>query len=636
MFDEVETLVRNSTFIQAKEESEPAELKLKPIEELADLQKSLTESSTDVQAFLKPKTFPCYLFLKFLRQKGHVEGCDFLTELGTRYKTASSSSRANKALPLFERYLEVQLEAEQMSLQDLESKEGDGSERKANAPASPNDKGSPRAKQINQVASAPPPAAAAGPAAAAAGEAASDPNAPPPSPPVVEVRLRPFVDAAQPGLCDTLRAMCEAIDTTAPVDLFDDLQQLIANEWVKVGLFSQFRLDVLFNTYVQLMDYKHKQITPQDFRVFRPLGRGAFGMVSAVQKTDTKGIFAMKEMKKKQVKSNYSEDMCVLERNVLATMNQAFVLSLKYAFHDATTLFLVFDMCTGGDFKFHLSNSGRPKAFPPSRAKIYAAEILVGLEHMHSFDIIYRDLKPQNLLVQSDGHVKISDLGLCIQLENNEPYKHVAGTPGYWAPEVLAKKGSCKGSDHWSYAVTLYEMLTSRRPENKAKKKFEWSPFSDSNSNEDNALDENGILVLNIDYSDPVFKEDPTAIDLLQKLFEPDPAKRIGYNGAPEIKAHPYFKSIDWEQLERLEVRPKFIPNKHTVYAETVGDVGDFDQSKYRKMKILPEDEELYKDWNFISEEGIQKELADALFKIDTCAPKLAPVASGSSCCILL
>jgi beta-adrenergic-receptor kinase len=264
--------------------------------------------------------------------------------------------------------------------------------------------------------------------------------------------------------------------------------------------------------------------------------------------------------------------------------------------------------------------------------------ILLGLEHMHSFDIIYRDMKPHNMLLNSDGHVIISDLGLTIKIRPDKPCRHLAGTAGYWAPEIISKKGTYKTSDYWSWAVLVHEMLSGSRPRSKAKGKLEWSPFGQSRTMEENAQNEQGVLVLDMDWSDPVFVADPTVVDLLKKIFKEDHTKRLGANGVHEIKEHPYFNEINWEQLERLEMKPPYIPNKDKVYAQTIGEVGEFNQGKFRKMKITPEDDKYYADWAFISEEGIQAELAQALYKIDN--PPLASnqtqLANHSSCCTLL
>jgi len=297
-------------------------------------------------------------------------------------------------------------------------------------------------------------------------------------------------------------------------------------------------------------------------------------------------------------------------------MRSPFVLNLKYSFHNEKNLYLIFDMCSGGDLKFHLRGA---KSFDPDRALFYAAEVLLGLEHIHSFNIVYRDLKPNNILLDEAGHVKISDLGLAIKLRKNKILKHLAGTAGYWAPEIVTKSGTFKVSDYWSFGTFVYEMLTGRRPRCLCVKKTkEWCPFGQRRSMEENAQKE-GILKLNIEY--PPDKISPLCKDLLQKLFVVDPVKRLGANGAHEIKAHPYFESIDWNKLQALEVAPPFIPDPRTVHAQSIGEVGEFNRGKFKKIKLTEEDEKLYANFTYISDDWIQQELVTALKKQDSPLP---------------
>jgi serine/threonine protein kinase len=348
----------------------------------------------------------------------------------------------------------------------------------------------------------------------------------------------------------------------------------------------------LYKKYVRCEAYCRQPVKLKDFRIFRVLGRGAFGAVSAVQKIDTHAIFAMKEMGKKQVKMNQSEWMVNNEKKVLSKMHSPFVLNLKYSFHNEDTLYLIFDMCSGGDLKFHLKSNqtvGKDRAFSNERSRFYAAEVLLGLEHIHSFDIVYRDLKPNNILLETNGHVKISDLGLTIKLRKNKVLKHLAGTAGYWAPEIVMKTGTYKASDFWSFGVFLYEMLAGRRPRCKCGKKGDdWCPFGQKRLMEENAIKEGALANLRIEVDYPPDKFSLEARDLLQKLFIVDASKRLGAGGAHEIKQHPYFSSIDWHRLEALDVKVPFLPDARTVNANSIGEVGEFNKGKFKKIKITP------------------------------------------------
>lgn len=422
-----------------------------------------------------------------------------------------------------------------------------------------------------------------------------------------------------------------------PVESFNSIIAAFARVFQVDKMLDDFIASPQWKRYVQLRAYVKKRMTLDHFRVFRVLGRGAFGAVSAVQKIDTHAIFAMKEMAKRQVKHQQSEWVCVNERKVLAKMKSPFVLNLKYSFHNSENMYLIFDMCSGGDLKFHLRNE-KMRCFSLERSRFYAAEVLLGLEHIHSLNIVYRDLKPTNILLDEEGHCVISDLGLTVHLKKNKLIKHLAGTAGYWAPEILQKAGTYKTSDYWSFGVMLYEMMLGRRPSCKCSKKDpQWCPFGQSRSMEQFALKEDGVLILDVDYPRELI---PDAVDLLKKLFEPNPEKRIGaVHGAAEIKAHPFFKSVDWAKLENKEITPPFKPDNHTVNANSIGEVGETNKAKYRKIKLLDEDEKHYEDFDFINMDALEAEMVTALIKMDAPPAPAKEVpkgnSNGSGCCLV-
>uniref|UniRef100_A0A7S3ZI58 G protein-coupled receptor kinase n=1 Tax=Lotharella globosa TaxID=91324 RepID=A0A7S3ZI58_9EUKA len=393
--------------------------------------------------------------------------------------------------------------------------------------------------------------------------------------------------------------------------------------------YDTFLVSKEYMEYIQIRDYSKKKVTLDDFRIFRPLGRGAFGLVSVVQKTDTHAVYAMKEIIKKKIKKLRSEWMCINEMRVLAKMRSPFVLNLKYSFHSNKALYMVFDMCDGGDLKYHL----RSGAFSKERARFYAAEVLLGLEHIHSWDICYRDLKPENILLTNTGHVKISDLGLAVKLPKSKDkvLKHLAGTPGYWAPELLAKVGTFKQSDYWSFGVLVFQMLVGRRVPNplddrgrsgrsSRKKKTpepdeKWSPFARGSCEAAAKQDpEMKNIVVTIKY--PAFFDDVT-VDLLKKLFTVDYKHRLGAGSAEEIKKHKYFGSICWPEMMRMQVKPPFVPENHVIHAQTIAEVGEFDSADLKKIKYgIEDDKKYYKDFAYVNREAFYEEVS-----ICICAP---------------
>ena len=340
-------------------------------------------------------------------------------------------------------------------------------------------------------------------------------------------------------------------------------------------------------------------------------------------------------MSKKKVKKDDSAWMVVNEKKMLSKTHSPFVLGLQYCFHTIDSLFLVFDMCAGGDLKFHLRMENRTRPFPNARACFHAAEVLLGLEHLHSMNIVYRDLKPDNILLSEDGHCMISDLGLTIQLKKGKTLKHLAGTPAYWAPEILEKSGTYTQSDYWSFGVLLFEMLTGKRPPCLCDKKTkQWCPFGRSN-HEENAQSGEGELKLDVPYSSPYLTEE--AISLLKQLFEVDPSKRLGAGGAHEIKSHPYFASIDWVKLAHKTLTPPFVPEEKTVHAASIADVGEFNNAEFRGIKITGKDNERWdKEFVYVSPECAEKEISRALYASDN-PPEQDPVEVKKSgpCCVV-
>lgn len=154
---------------------------------------------------------------------------------------------------------------------------------------------------------------------------------------------------------------------------------------------------------------KKGKVSKEDFATYSLLGEGSYGKVVLVKKKDTGKQYAMKILKKKMVEQRNQVEHTMSERRILEAINHPFIVKMDYAFQSASKLFFVIDYCPGGELFFYLSQIGR---FKEEAAKFYAANILLGLEYLHSKNIIYRDLKPENVLVDADGYVKITDFGL--------------------------------------------------------------------------------------------------------------------------------------------------------------------------------------------------------------------------------
>ena len=295
-----------------------------------------------------------------------------------------------------------------------------------------------------------------------------------------------------------------------------------------------------------------EKVTIDDFELLKVLGKGSFGKVMQVKKKDTGEILAMKILQKDKVLEKHQLEHTKAERHILQAVQHPFMVHLRFAFQSEAKLYMVLDYVNGGELFFHLQNSVR---FSEVRARLYGAEILLALGHLHKLGVIYRDLKPENILLDKDGHVRLTDFGLAKQnISDNKTYTF-CGTPEYLAPEVVTSEGHGRGVDWWSLGTLIYEMMNGL------------PPFYDPN------MTEMYKKIMNSPLNFPSFFS-ANAKDLLSKLLERNPEKRLGSGegDVEEIKAHPFFETIDWEKLYNRDVETPFKPN---VGSDT--DVQNFD-----------------------------------------------------------
>lgn len=281
-------------------------------------------------------------------------------------------------------------------------------------------------------------------------------------------------------------------------------------------------------------------LTVNDFELLKVVGKGSFGKVMQVKKKDTGKVYAMKVLKKAHLVARKQVAHTQTERKVLENIDHPFIVSLRFAFQTEDKLYMILDYFTGGELFFHLKNTGR---FPEARAKFYAAEIVLALEELHRHAIIYRDLKPENVLLDEQGNIILTDFGLSKESISGDQLTHTfCGTPEYLAPEVIHGAGYGKAVDWWSLGTLLYEMLTGL------------PPFYNQNLH----VMYEKIIRAKLTFPDYL---SPDAKSLLAGLLERDPKLRLGsHNDAEDIKSHPFFKDIDWGKLLGKEISPPFKP----------------------------------------------------------------------------
>ncbi|KAH1466965.1 cAMP-dependent protein kinase catalytic subunit [Aspergillus fumigatus] len=271
----------------------------------------------------------------------------------------------------------------------------------------------------------------------------------------------------------------------------------------------------------------------------RSSGTGSFGRVHLVQSKHNHRFYAIKVLKKAQVVKMKQVEHTNDERRMLNRVRHPFLITLWGTWQDARNLYMVMDFVEGGELFSLLRKSQR---FPNPVAKFYAAEVTLALEYLHSQQIIYRDLKPENLLLDRHGHLKITDFGFAKEVPDIT--WTLCGTPDYLAPEVVSSKGYNKSVDWWSLGILIFEMLCG------------FTPFWDSGSPV--KIYEN-ILRGRVKY--PPYLH-PDAVDLLSQLITADLTKRLGnlHGGSEDVKNHPWFAEVTWDRLARKDIDAPYVP----------------------------------------------------------------------------
>ncbi len=320
-------------------------------------------------------------------------------------------------------------------------------------------------------------------------------------------------------------------------------------------LFKCFRKkkEININNISPLLDNKKR-----NFKQLKVIGKGKFGKVFLVQETETKKLYAMKRIKKSDIKDKQLIHQIKEEQKILKELNHPFILKLYYSFQDNNNLYLITDFMQGGELKSLLSKSIQLKE---NKAKFYLSEILLALEYMHKNNLIYRDLKPENILIDEKGHIKLSDFGISkILNENNKTYT-LCGTSYYKAPEINLGKGYDRMCDFWSFGIIMFEMICG------------FKPF-DINNNKELIIDYDN---LNIPFIDDIKY---SSKDLIMKLLVVNPKERLGFNSVDDIKNHEFFKNVDFNKVLSKKEIPPFIPKiEHDL------DLKYFN-SKYTEMEL--------------------------------------------------
>ncbi|ERL89180.1 hypothetical protein D910_06554 [Dendroctonus ponderosae] len=307
------------------------------------------------------------------------------------------------------------------------------------------------------------------------------------------------------------------------------------------------------NLILDDLDYTEKRpYSLKDFELIRVIGRGSYAKVLMVELKKTKRIYAMKVIKKALVADDEDIDWVQTEKHVFETAsNHPFLVGLHSCFQTPSRLFFVVEFVKGGDMMFHMQ---RQRKLHEEHAKFYAAEISLALNFLHCKGIIYRDLKLDNVLLDHEGHIKLTDYGMCKEgIRLGDTTSTFCGTPNYIAPELLRGEDYGFSVDWWALGVLLYEMLAGRSP-------FDMAGASENP--DQNTEDYLFQVILEKTIRIPRFLS-VKAANVLKGFLNKNPLERLGCGSIDpfsEITNHQFFRSINWELLELKQVPPPFKP----------------------------------------------------------------------------
>jgi len=286
-----------------------------------------------------------------------------------------------------------------------------------------------------------------------------------------------------------------------------------------------------------------KKIHMGDLQVVACLGLGAFGKVLLVRHDDN--TYALKCLQKSQIVGMGLQDHVRRERNLMMECMNPFLVNLVTTFKDSQFLYMLMETVMGGELFTYLQNKDSPLS--ESDACFYAACVIEAFSYLQDRDILYRDLKPENLLLDNDGYLKVADFGFAKKLHTGKTYT-MCGTPDYLAPELVQQTGHNKAVDWWALGVLIYEMVVG------------FPPFYD----DDQMLMFKNITNVKVHFPKNMSKE---CRALLKSLLQKNPTRRLGClkNGAQDVRDHPWFKNFDWQALrDHTMVAPYVPPLNHS------------------------------------------------------------------------
>ncbi|XP_027731689.1 rhodopsin kinase [Vombatus ursinus] len=369
-----------------------------------------------------------------------------------------------------------------------------------------------------------------------------------------------------PFLSPALAAKCQGASEKEHTSLVE-LAKAETMAFLQDEPFRDFQASPFFDRFLQWKAFERQPVTEKYFDEFRVLGKGGFGEVCAIQVKNTGKMYACKKLDKKRLKKKKGEQMALLEKEILEKVNSPFIVTLAYAFESKAHLCLVMSLMNGGDLKYHIYHVGE-RGLEITRIIFYSAQITCGILHLHSIGIVYRDMKPENVLLDDRGNCRLSDLGLAVQIKDGKPITQRAGTNGYMAPEILKEEESYSYPVDWfAVGCSIYEMVAGRTP---------FKDYKEKISKEDL---KQRTLKQEVKFQHPGFTEE--AKDICRLFLAKKAEQRLGSRDeGDDPRKHTFFRTINFPRLEAGLIEPPFTPDPNVVYAKDIADIEDFSEVK--------------------------------------------------------
>ncbi|CAK94048.1 unnamed protein product (macronuclear) [Paramecium tetraurelia] len=286
-------------------------------------------------------------------------------------------------------------------------------------------------------------------------------------------------------------------------------------------------------------------VSVQNFQFIDAIGRGGFGKVWKVRQKKNKQFYALKVMSKPKIIQKKSVQSVMNEKTLLIKIEieSSFLINMQYSFQDREYLYLVMDLLSGGDLRYHI---GRHRKFNEEQTKFFSGCIIVALDYLHQQGVLHRDLKPENLVFDSNGYLRLTDLGIA-RIWKPENSQDTSGTPGYMAPEVMCRHNHGVAVDYFALGVIIYECMLGRRPYlGRSRQEIREQMLAKQ-------------VVIKRQEIPPGWSLE--AADFTNKLLQRKPQNRLGNNGPDEVKEHPWFRDFNWDKLITKQIIAPFIPN---------------------------------------------------------------------------